>query len=271
MPGGKTASRRKALVLALYAVLFISSAGFVMRLLEYRLAASEYAAISAEMGSTDSPAPLTAAPPATSRPAPSAPVSTAIPAVTPIVYYNGQISKLKGQNSDTVGYLDIPGTAIQYPVVQGKDNSYYVTHTFFKKKNASGAIFMDSANSADLGDFNLVLYGHNMKDGSMFHDLLQYRKSAFAAEHRKIILTGLHEKKTFYVFSAYTCDQNTDVRGFDRKTPEDRQDFVNMLNNRSDISAGSAPLTSPAQIITLVTCRENRQSDYFVVHGVLME
>lgn len=130
---------------------------------------------------------------------------------------------------------------------------------------------MDSKNAADLSDFNLVLYGHNMKDGSMFHELLQYRKTAFLREHRNIVLTGLFEEKTYFVFSAYTCGQDTDVRGFQYLTKEEKQAFLNTVASRSDISAGSANLTADSQIITLVTCRENSDKDYFVVHGILKQ
>ncbi len=271
--GGKTVKRRRhrALVLVLYTILLIASAGFIFRLLEYRKAADEYAAIARQMNSTPMPTSSGTVLPAINRNAPATPVPTAIPAMTPPVYISEQMNELKAQNSDTAGYLAIDGTAIQYPVVRGKDNSYYETHTFLKKKNASGAIFMDSKNSMDLRDFNIVLYGHNMKDGSMFHELTQYRKVAFTRDHRYIVFTGLFEKKTFYVFSAYTCSQATDVRGFQLNTDEEKQTFLNVLKNRSDISAGSASLTAGSQIITLVTCRENREKDYFVVHGVLVE
>jgi sortase B len=223
------------------------------------------------MNSTPAPSSIATMVPSVKRNEPATPASTAIPVMTPPVYYSEQINKLKAQNSDTAGYLTIEGTVIQYPVVRGKDNSYYETHTFSKKKNASGAIFMDSKNGIDLSDFNIVLYGHNMKDGSMFHELTQYRKVSFTHDHRYIVLTGLYEKKTFYVFSAYTCESTTDVRGFGLNTEEEKQTFLNTLKNRSVISAGSASLTAGSQIITLVTCRENRENDYFVVHGVLVQ
>jgi len=258
------------LVLVLYTVLLLSAAGFIMRLLEYKMASNEYAVIAKQMSSTESPAPANTPPPKNSI-TPAASASTAIPVMTPPVYYSEQMNRLKAENRDTVGYLEIADTVIQYPVVRGKDNSYYKVHTFLKKKNASGAIFMDCKNAVGLTDFNIVLYGHNMKDGSMFHELLAYRKASFVQEHRNIVLTGLFEKKTFYVFSTYTCSQDTNVRGFDCNTEEEKQSFLNVLKMRSEISAGSASLTADAQIITLVTCRENRLNDYYVVHGVLVE
>jgi sortase B len=255
----------------LYAVLLVSATGFIFRLLEYRRAADEYAAIARQMNSTPVPSPSFIVLPSVKGMEPATPAPTHIPDMTPPVYISEQIYELKAQNSDTAGYLAIEGTVIQYPVVRGKDNSYYETHTFSKKKNASGAIFMDSKNSMDMSDFNTVLYGHNMKDGSMFHELTQYSKVSFTRDHRYILLTGLYEKKTFYVFSAYTCARDTDVRGFDLNTEDEKLTFLNVLKNRSEISAGSASLTKGSRIITLVTCRENRENDYFVVHGVLVQ
>jgi sortase B len=258
------------LTLVLCSALLFSLAGIISRMLEYRAAASEYAAIANVMAEPDDLAP-SPVPSLLYSPAPDTTSSTPLPVMTPAVYISGQVKRLMAQNSDTTGYLQIPGTTIQYPVVRGKDNSYYTNHTFLKKKNSSGAIFMDCKNTADLSGFNIVLYGHNMKDGSMFHELLQYRKTVFVREHRKIELTGLNEKKTFYVFSAYTCNKTTDIRGFRHVTSEERQAYLSVLLNRSEISAGAKIPTATDQIITLVTCRENREKDYFVVHGVLVD
>ncbi len=252
----------------LSSILLLSIIGFAARLLEYRSAEMEYSEIAQQMNSVNTQT----VPPVCTPANTAVPILTALPTtpvMTPVVYYSQEMRSLITKNKDTVGYVEIDGTAIQYPVVRGKDNTYYENHTFLKKKNASGAIFMDSKNAADLSDFNLVLYGHNMKDGSMFHELLQYRKKAFTGKHRNIILKGLYEKKTFYVFSAYTCSQDTDVRGFQYLTLSEKQIFLNVIAKRSVISAGSADLKADSQIITLVTCRENSNKDYFVVHGIL--
>ena len=269
---GKAAKRARGfrgLAIALCVVLLLSASILVSRLMEYRDAAVEYEAIAKEIDATPSPAAQTPSP--SPIRAAAAPAPTAIPVMTPAAYYNREMLRLKGQNSDTVGYLDIPGTNISYPVVRGKDNSYYTNHTFLKKKNASGAIFMDSWNGMDLNDFNIVLYGHNMKDGSMFHELLQYRKAAFMKENREIVLTGPYERKIFLIFSTYTCDDITDVRGFRYDTVEERQTFLNVLVKRSDIGGGAVTPNAQGQIITLVTCRDRGADEYFVVHGALQK
>ncbi len=264
---------------ALSAVLVLSAAGFVYRLLQYRLASDEYTAIARQMAAppgAETAQPTSAAPEAAfasaTQPAavPSKAAALPTPSPVPALYFNDQIRTLKADNGDTVGYLEVGGTAINYPVVQTSDNRYYETHTFLKKKNPSGAIFLDCANSANLSDFNLVIYGHNMRDGSMFHDLVQYRKATFASEHSTITLIGLFGKRIYKVFSAYTCGTSTDMRGFGFVTEKTRDAFITSLRGRSIINPGDAAPTADGQIITLVTCREDVDGNYFVVHGVLV-
>ncbi len=199
--------------------------------------------------------------------------ATAVPAPTavPVLYYSDQIRSLKVRNADTVGYLEIEGTAVRYPVLQAQDNTYYETHTFSKKTNPSGAIFMDSFNDVDLDDFNVVLYGHNMKDGSMFHDLLQYRKATFAEKHRILTLTGLYQKHTYYIFAAYTCTPATDMRGFGCVSDQTRQAFITAAAGRSVIGSGDKAPTESGHIITLITCREDVERNYFVVQGLRLD
>ncbi len=80
-------------------------------------------------------------------------------------------SELKKINSDTVGYLEVPMANIKYVVVKGKDNSYYLTHNFNKDHNRAGWIFMDYKNRVDGNDNNIVIYGHDTSDGSVFGSL----------------------------------------------------------------------------------------------------
>ena len=90
---------------------------------------------------------------------------------------------LKKINPDIVAWIRIPDTSIDYPVVQGNDDSYYLTHTFKKAEHVAGAIFLDSDNSADFSDDKNIIYGHNMKDGSMFRGLRNFLDDEFLKEH----------------------------------------------------------------------------------------
>ncbi len=82
---------------------------------------------------------------------------------------------LRKINEDLVAWIQIPGIGVDYPVVQGEDNEYYLYHTFQKENNKAGSIFLDYRNHDDFTDRRVILYGHNMKDGSMFSNLKQYQ------------------------------------------------------------------------------------------------
>ena len=95
---------------------------------------------------------------------------------------------LKKINPDIVAWIRIPDTSIDYPVVQGNDDSYYLTHTFKKTEHVAGAIFLDSDNNADFSDDKNIIYGHNMKDGSMFRGLRNFLGDKFLKEHHILYL-----------------------------------------------------------------------------------
>lgn len=96
--------------------------------------------------------------------------------------------ELKGINPDIVAWLLIPETEISYPVVQGEDNQYYLKHTFRGEEHIAGSIFLDYRNQPDFSDSRSIIYGHNMKDGSMFHSLKEFQEDGYLEEHGEIWL-----------------------------------------------------------------------------------
>lgn len=94
---------------------------------------------------------------------------------------------LKEINPDIVAWIRVP-ELFDYPVVQGEDNQYYLSHTFRKESNIAGSIFLDYRNSRDFTDSKNIIYGHNMKDGSMFHVLRKFQDMDFYNKHREILL-----------------------------------------------------------------------------------
>lgn len=91
-------------------------------------------------------------------------------------------AELRKINEDIVAWIQIPGIGVDYPVVQGDDNEYYLHHTFRKEANKAGSIFLDYRNRADFTEQRVIIYGHNMKDGSMFSNLKKYQDNAFRKE-----------------------------------------------------------------------------------------
>lgn len=90
--------------------------------------------------------------------------------------------ELRKINEDIVAWIQIPGIDVDYPVVHGEDNEYYLHHTFQKEANKAGSIFLDYRNRADFTEQRVIIYGHNMKDGSMFSNLKKYQDNAFRKE-----------------------------------------------------------------------------------------
>ena len=95
---------------------------------------------------------------------------------------------LRAINEDIVAWIQIPGIGVDYPVVQGKDNEHYLHYTFDGKENKAGSIFLDYRNRADFTDSKMILYGHNMKDGSMFSNLKKYQNTAFRKEQGRVLI-----------------------------------------------------------------------------------
>lgn len=107
--------------------------------------------------------------------------------------------KLKRMNKDIVAWMKVPGTKVSYPIVQGKDNSTYLHRTFHKKYNPSGCIFLDYKCKKDFMSDNNVIYGHHMRDGSMFATFVKYKNRSFWKKHQKIILYLPKETRTLKV------------------------------------------------------------------------
>lgn len=95
---------------------------------------------------------------------------------------------LRAINKDIVAWIQIPGIGVDYPVVQGKDNNHYLHYTFDGKENKAGSIFLDYRNRADFKDSKVILYGHNMKDGSMFSNLKKYQDAGFRKEQGRVLV-----------------------------------------------------------------------------------
>lgn len=119
--------------------------------------------------------------------------------------------KLRKINPDIVAWITIPGTVVNYPIVQTTDNSKYLSTTFEGTKNACGTIFMNTYNRTNFSDWNTVLYGHNMRNGSMFAVLNKYKKESFYKEHKDVwIFTPFWERK-YQIISAHEATDGTET------------------------------------------------------------
>ncbi len=179
--------------------------------------------------------------------------------------YKIDFAKLKQKNSDAIAWIKVNGTDIDFPVVKGTDNSYYLTHNFDKEKNKAGWIFADYRNKFDGTDKNIIIYGHNMKNGSMFASLKDVIKEEwYNNENNKYIaLITENENCKYQVFSVYQIETEeyylqTNISNF--------KEFVEEIKGRSKKDF-NVDIKETDSILTLSTCADNTKYRV-VLHAV---
>ena len=172
-------------------------------------------------------------------------------------------------NPDVVGWILIEDTLINYPVVQGSDNSYYLKHTFEGKSNAAGTIFLDAGCAGDFSGENSVLYGHHMKNKSMFAGLVKYKKQAFYDAHSQAYLLTPTAYYKIQFFSGYVSGTSGSAWTIDFEEGEYGV-WLEEIRERSCFDSEYAP-TEADRIVTLSTCSYEFTGARFVLHGYISE
>ena len=201
-------------------------------------------------------------------PAPIAPVIVEKNGKPIINHYN----KLLELNPDSVGWLKVKGTKIDYPVLQHKDNSYYLDHNFYKEKDFNGWVFMDYRNSIDNLDDNTIIYAHNrFTSGVMFGTLQKISEENVYSRESNLYITfnSLFKNMQWKIFSFYSIDVTSDYLTtiFLDTEADKKQQFINMLVDRSEVKFDTYVGVND-KILTLSTCLDNNRR--FVVHAVLI-
>ena len=162
--------------------------------------------------------------------------------------------KLKSKNSDTIAYLNVPGTNIDYIVVRHDNNSYYLDHNFNKEYNISGWVFGDYRNNFDGNDKNIIIYGHNTMDGSMFGSLKNVLNESWN-DGQKITLITEKEKTIYEPFSVYQIE----AEDYYIRTAFKENEFNKFLKNLESRSVYdfNVDLSDADSILTLSTCSDN--------------
>ncbi|MGV3073723.1 class B sortase [Clostridium baratii] len=170
-------------------------------------------------------------------------------------------------NEDYKMWIEIPNTNIDYPVVQGEDNDFYLNHDFNKKESSSGAIFMDYKNNIDK-DKNIIIYGHNMKNKSMFQNLMKFKDEEFWKENNEIILTIDGKRYEYEIFSSYISN----AEDIDLKTNFENDDeylkYIDDIKKKS-IFHRDMDIKSNDRIVTLSTCSYEKDDARMIIHGRL--
>ena len=175
-----------------------------------------------------------------------------------------ELSKI---NPDVVGWIYIEGTNINYPIAQASDNDYYMTRLFDGTYNSSGSIFLDASASPDFSDKHTIIFGHNMKDNTMFSALMGYKDEAFYREHPDILLLTPERNYRIRLFSGYITD--TSVNAWERKfTQIDFPSWLSEIVSRSQFKPDQYP-DQDDRIISLSTCSYEFDDAKYILHGYI--
>lgn len=183
---------------------------------------------------------------------------------------NVDISKLKETNSQTKGWIKVNGTNINYPFVQAKDNEYYLTHSFDKKYNSAGWVFLDYRNTLKDDDKNTILYAHGRYDKTMFGSLKNILKSNwYKNKDNHVIKLSTEEENTLWqVFSVYHIKTTSDYIQTEFSSDEEYQALLDKLINRSAYKFNTT-VSSKDKILTLSTCYNEKER--VVMHAKLIK
>lgn len=204
-------------------------------------------------------------------PPPSAePAAQPSPQADPYEEALGQMdfSKLQAVNSEVVGWIVIPGTALSYPLLHTDSNSYYLRHTWNKADSIVGAIFLEQTSSPELSDFHTIIYGHNTSDGSMFGSLKRYREEGWLEAHPAVYLSTADGSFCYEIFAVYEVSHTGLTYQIGFADEADRERYLAFCLSQSLIDTGIEP-TAEDRILTLSTCTDFGRTSRWVVQGVL--
>ena len=185
-----------------------------------------------------------------------------------------KVQKLQEENPDIVGWLEIEGTSINYPVLQGDDNEYYMAHNYKKQKSKNGSIFLTKDYDWSIPSSNLLIYGHNLSNGTMFQELLKYEKEDFYKKHPIIRFTTNNEDAEYEIISAfksrvyYKSEKNV-FRYYFFLNSESEEEYNQFVKNAKNASLYPIDTTANYgdQLITLSTCSYYVEDGRFAVVG----
>ncbi len=177
-----------------------------------------------------------------------------------------KIEELRKEYPSIVGWIRVGGTEIDYPIVKGSDNDYYLNHNYKGEYNVFGAIFMDYRNKENFSDQNTIVYGHNNVRAGNFKDLHKYEEEGFFAEDRFIEIYSLDGYKKYKAFAVYNASPYDKFRS-PSYSEEDGEDLLRYIREKN-IFSGDLP-SKLEDILTLQTCSPG--DTRLVVQGVLVD
>lgn len=175
-------------------------------------------------------------------------------------------------NEQIVGWLTIPNTSVNYPIVQGTDNEFYLSHNIKMETSAAGSIFMDYRNSMSLQNHHTILYGHRMKDGTMFGSLTNFLDEEFFEENAFFQYETLTESYELEVFSVYVTTTDFDYIKTNFVSDEEYRQFLQQIKQKS-LYQPMIDISEKDRIFTLSTCDYtfDKEDGRLVIHAKVKE
>ncbi len=178
------------------------------------------------------------------------------------------LEALREVNPDVIGWIMIPDSKINYPLMQGTDNDYYLKHTWEKRNNAVGSIFMEHQNNPDLTDFNTIVYGHNMNNGSMFASLRKFSTESYRKARPYVYIVSDQGVYRYEIFSFYKAPVDSIAYGLSFQKENTKIEFLLESKRSSDAETGVIPAPTD-RILTLSTCSGGGYTHRWVVQARL--
>ncbi len=181
---------------------------------------------------------------------------------------------LQQQNPDVYAWIQVPGTEVDYPILQSSnDNTYYLNHTIDGEEKKEGAIFTENYNTKTFEDPNTVIYGHDMKNGSMFQSIHKYMDRSFFDNNRDIVIYMPDQILHYKIFAAYLTDNKHLLMNYNFWSKDEYQQYLNSIFSMRDMNAfidTSTEVTTEDKIITLSTCYAGISTQRYLVQAVLV-
>lgn len=183
-----------------------------------------------------------------------------------------KVKELQQENADVKGWVRINDTNINYPLLQTDNNDYYLTHNYKKEKSSYGSIFINSNCDIKNNNANVIIYGHDMKDGQMFQDLLKYQDKYFYEQHPTIKIATEENENDYEIISVFKSrifyqDEKNVFRFYRYYNFENESKYNEYINNCKKIQLYDTEKTATYgdQLITLITCEYSQENGRMVI------
>ncbi len=174
--------------------------------------------------------------------------------------------KLKKINSDVIGWIEINETYINYPILQGKEDEYYLRRDIYKKHSTAGSIFVDCTTKPDFSDENTIIFGHNLKNQRMFSNLYKIHNGELGNDIEIKIYTP-NENKIYKIFSTYIAEPTIEIVKKNFKNQDEKNEYIDKSIQKSKIKFNVENMEKEKKIITLITC-DNTKKQRVIVNAI---